>query len=137
MSNVRRNNRRFGFTLIEVMVATVLLGLGIAMGFSALSSMTTTELKIREKEKMNLLAVQKLDEIVAYGDIVNQQTDGDFADFGEPNYKWTMDTQPSGTENVVTVRVTVTTSQDKSTDPTSSASSLLFNSPNIETAGAQ
>jgi hypothetical protein len=119
------------------MVATVLLGLGIAMGFIALGSMTKTELRLREKEKMNLLAVQKLDEIMAVGDVANQQTDGDFTDFGEPNYKWTMDTQASGTDNVSTVRVIVTTSDDKSTDPTSSASSLIFTSPNTQSGGAQ
>jgi len=137
LNNVRRNKNRFGFTLIEVMVATVLLGLGIAMGFSALSSMTKTELRLREKEKMNLLAVQKLDEIMALGDVANQQTDGDFSEFGEPNYKWTMDTQPSGTDNVSTVRVIVTTNDDKTSDPTSSASSLIFTSPNAQSGGAQ
>ena len=54
LSNARPNNkRRAGFTLVEVIIATALLGLGIAMGFSALSGMTRTELLLREKEKMN------------------------------------------------------------------------------------
>ena len=65
--------RKLGFTMIEVLVATVLLGLGITMGFSALSSMTRTELRVRQVEKMNLLAVQKLNEVIAYGNIANQQ----------------------------------------------------------------
>jgi hypothetical protein len=117
------------------MIATVLLGIGIVMGFGGLSSMTKTELRIRETEKMNLLAVQKLNEIVAFGNIANQQTDGNFSESGEPNYKWAMDTTPSGTDNVVTVRVTVTTAADKSTDPSTSASGLVFTSPNAATGG--
>jgi prepilin-type N-terminal cleavage/methylation domain-containing protein len=129
-AQARKGN--FGFTLIEVMVATVLLGLGIALGFGALSSMTRTELRIREVEKMNLLAVQKLGEVLATGNIANQQTDGTFQDSGEPNYKWTLDTVATGTENLATARITVQTTAGKSTDPVTTASGLVFTSPNAQ-----
>lgn len=124
--------RKLGFTMIEVLVATVLLGLGITMGFSALSSMTRTELRVRQVEKMNLLAVQKLNEVIAYGNIANQQTDGSFSDSGDPDYKWRMDTTASGTDNVATVRITVETSNNKTSDPTASANGLIFTSPNAK-----
>ena len=132
MNSARKANTRFGFSLIEVMVATALLGIGIVMGFAALGSMTRTEIRIREVEKMNLMAVQKLNEIIAYGNVSSQQTDGSFADFGEPKYKWTMDTVATGTDNLSTVRVTVTTSDSKPTDPSTSASGLIFTSPNSQ-----
>ncbi len=138
LSNARPNNkRRAGFTLVEVIIATALLGLGIAMGFSALSGMTRTELLLREKEKMNLLAVQKLDEVLAVGSVATQETEGSFQEYGEPNYQWSLETADSGTENLETVRVVVRTSEDKSTDPTSSASGLVFTSPNAQTGAQQ
>ena len=134
MNNVKAAKRLSGFTLIEVMVATLLLGLGITMGFAALSSMTTTELRIREVEKMNLLATQKLNEVLATGTVANQATDGNFDDYGEPKYKWTLDTVATGTDNLSTARITVHTSADRSTDPTATASGLVFTSPNAQPA---
>ena len=114
------------------MVATVLLGVGIAMGFGALGAMTRTELRVRQVEKMNLLAVQKLNEVLAYGKVEGQQTEGSFSDYGEPDYKWTLETGASGTDNVSTVRITVQTNENKTTDPSSSASGLVFTSPNAQ-----
>ena len=116
------------------MIATVILGIGIVMGFGALSAMTRTELRIRQVEKMNLLAVQKLNEVLATGNVANQQTDGSFGDYGEPDYKWTLDTVATGTENLSTARITVKTSAEKTTDPTASASGLVFTSPNAQPA---
>ena len=132
MNSARKAKNRSAFSLIEVMVATALLGIGIVMGFAALGSMTRTELRIREVEKMNLMAVQKLNEIVAVGNVTGQATDGNFSDYGEPKYKWTMDTVATGTDNLSTVRVTVTTSDSKPTDPSTSASGLIFTSPNAQ-----
>lgn len=122
--------------MIEVLVATVLLGLGISLGFSALGSMTRTELRVRQVEKMNLLAVQKLNEVLAVGNVTNQQTDGSFSDYGDPDYKWTLETAASGIDNVETVRIIVQTSNNKTTDPSASASGLVFTSPNAQNGGA-
>jgi prepilin-type N-terminal cleavage/methylation domain-containing protein len=134
---VRPNNRRKkGFTLVEVIVATALLGIGITMGFSALSGMTRTEIRLRELEKMNLLAVQKLNEVIAVGGVDSQETEGSFEEYGEPNYKWTLESAASGTENLDTVRIIVEAADSKSTDPSASASGLVFTSPNIQ-AGVQ
>ncbi len=134
MNSVRQVNKRNrrAFTLVEVAVATALLGIGIAMALGALSKMTTTELRLRQVEKMNLLAVQKLHEVLALGDVNNQQTDGTFEDYGEPDYKWTLEVAPSGTENVDTVRLTVETSSGRTTDPSAEVSSLVFTSPNAQ-----
>ena len=85
MNSVRvsKRNRR-GFTLIEVAVATVILAISVTMAMGAISSMTTTELRIRESEKTNLLAIQKLHEILAVGSIDSAPTSGTFEDYGEP-----------------------------------------------------
>jgi prepilin-type N-terminal cleavage/methylation domain-containing protein len=133
LSSARTSSkRRRGFTLIEVVVATALLAIGIAMGSGALSAMTRTELRVRETEKMNLLAVQKLQELTAYGNINNAQTEGDFEDFGEPNYKWSLEVAPSGTQNVDTVRLTVEAASGDTTSPSAEVSTLVFTSPNAQ-----
>lgn len=136
MSNAQPSRkRRKGFTLVEVIAATGLLAIGIAMGSGALSSMTRTELRQRELEKMNLLAVEKLNEVLAIGNVVGQETEGSFEEYGEPNYQWTLETADSGTDNLETVRVVVKTSDNKTTDPSTSVSGLVFTSPNIDNGG--
>jgi len=126
-----KRNRR-GFTLIEVAVATAILAIGVAMGMGALSAMTTTESRVRQVEKMNMLAVQKLHEVLAVGSVSTQQTDGTFEDYGESNFKWTMEVAPSGTENLETVRITVETTANLSSDPSAEVSGLVFTSPNVD-----
>lgn len=105
------------------------------MGMASLSSMTTTELRIRQIEKMNTLAVQKLHEVLAMGSVDTQQTDGTFEEYGDPDYQWKMEVAPSGTENLETVRITVETVAAKSTDPEVEVSGLVFTSPNIDNGG--
>lgn len=135
MNNVRGSKRRRGFTLLEVMVATVILAVGLSMGLGAIASMTSLETRARETEHLNRLAVEKLHEVLAIGDVNNQQTEGTFDDYNEPDYKWTMEVAPSGTTNVDTVRITVEKSSAKSTDPSVEVTGLVFTSPNAQTGG--
>ncbi|HLP00067.1 MAG TPA: type II secretion system protein [Fimbriimonas sp.] len=134
MSNVRRAKR--GFTLVEVIVATALLGIGIAFGMASLGAMTMTENKVRMSEKLNRLAVLKLEQVLAEGNIATAQTDGDFQDYNEPGYSWTLAVAPSGIENVDTILVTVETDRGYSTDPVGRATSLAFTPPET-TEGTQ
>lgn len=53
-----------GFTLLEVMIAMVLVGTGIALAFTAVSSGTRLEAKMREQEAAVRLARAKLDEVL-------------------------------------------------------------------------
>lgn len=127
MSNARQAKR--GFTLVEVIVATALLGIGIAFSMGALGAMTATENKVRMSEKLNRLAVLKLEQVLAEGNIETAQTDGDFQDFNEPGFSWTLAVAPSGIENVDTIIVTVENDRGYSTDPVGRATSLSFIPP--------
>lgn len=99
-------SRRRGFTLIEVMVAVALISLGITVGLGAIAAMGRTEGLVLERERMQRLAVGKLDELIATGDY-ETVAQGDFQEQGEPGYEWSIETEPSGIENLDAVTVTV------------------------------
>jgi hypothetical protein len=121
--------------LVEVIASTLVLSVGIVAGLGALSSMSRLEVRMREAETMNRLAAQKLDEILAIGNVTTAATDGNFEDYGQPNYEWTLEVVPSGTENLDAIRVTVKPTTNADTAPEAQMSSLVFTSPNT-TAGA-
>ena len=127
----KRTNR--AFTLIEVAVSTVILALTVSLAMGAIASMTTTELRIRDTEKTNLLAIQKLHEILAVGNVASAPTSGTFTDYGEPNYSWTLEVAATGTDGLETVHVIVTRTNAKTTDASSQVAGLIFTSPNATT----
>ena len=124
-----KSRRTNAFTVIEALAAAVLVGIGISAGMGALSSMGSTEIRLRETEKLNRLAQEKLEEIIAYGNVNNAGTDGTFEDFGEPNYEWALEVTPSGVENLDTLRVVATKSQAGTNAPEGKAVGLLFTPP--------
>ena len=131
MNNVRQVKK--GFTLVEVVVSVALLAIGIVVALGSLSAMTKTEVKLRKTEEMNRLAVQKIEEVLAVGNATTAETSGTFDDYGYTGYEWSLEVAPSGTENLDTVRVTVTETLANSSSGVS-VSSLLYTPPS--TTGA-
>ena len=131
MNNVRKVKK--GFTLVEVVVSVALLAIGIVVALGSLSAMTKTEVKLRKTEEMNRLAVQKIEEVLAVGNATTAETSGTFDDYGYTGYEWSLEVAPSGTENLDTIRVTVTEASANSSAGVS-VSSLLYTPPS--TTGA-
>lgn len=131
MNNVRQIKK--GFTLVEVVVSVALLAIGIVVSLGSLSAMTKTEVKLRKTEEMNRLAVQKIEEVLAVGNATTAETSGTFDDYGYTGYEWSLEVAPSGTENLDTIRVTVTEASANSSAGVS-VSSLLYTPPS--TTGA-
>jgi len=131
LNNVRQVKK--GFTLVEVVVSVALLAIGIVVALGSLSAMTKTEVKLRKTEEMNRLAVQKIEEVLAVGNATTAETSGTFDDYGYTGYEWSLEVAPSGTENLDTVRVTVTEASANSSSGVS-VSSLLYTPPS--TTGA-
>lgn len=131
MNNVRQVKK--GFTLVEVVVSVALLAIGIVVSLGSLSAMTKTEVKLRKTEEMNRLAVQKIEEVLAVGNATTAETSGTFEDYGYTGYEWSLEVAPSGTENLDTIRVTVTEASANSSAGVS-VSSLLYTPPS--TTGA-
>ena len=131
MNNVRQVKK--GFTIVEVVVSVALLAIGIVVALGSLSAMTKTEVKLRKTEEMNRLAVQKIEEVLAVGNATTAETSGTFDDYGYTGYEWSLEVAPSGTENLDTIRVTVTEASANSSAGVS-VSSLLYTPPS--TTGA-
>lgn len=132
MNNVKAKH---GFTLVEVITAVALLGIGIVVSLACLSGMTKTEIRLKQSELMNRLAIQKLDEILAVGNIDTVPNSGDFTDIGVDGFEWNMEVAPSDIENLQTIRITVSESSNASVVG-ASVHSLLFTPPDTATAGA-
>ncbi|MBS1724086.1 MAG: prepilin-type N-terminal cleavage/methylation domain-containing protein [Armatimonadetes bacterium] len=124
-----------GFTMVEVLVACVLMSIGVVAVMRSAGQISATQAVLRQRETGQHLANGKLQEIVALGNIEQADTEGDFKDNGYSNFKWTAQVTPSGIENLDLVRVTVTkdgTDQNES----SVAESLAYVAP-AATGGAQ
>jgi len=98
---------RSGMTLLEVLVAMIVLGVavvGIAQGFTvglraaAIARATSTAME---------LARAKLAEVDAGLIPVTQDDDGDFADYGEPDFRYTLDSRTTDYTGLYEVVLTV------------------------------
>jgi prepilin-type N-terminal cleavage/methylation domain-containing protein len=96
-----------GFTLIEALVSITLVGVGMTAVLSGLSSMSKSQFRARESEKMQRLAIQKYDELIATEEIDGAGLSGNFSDINLDSYQWQAVVEPSGIENLETVTVTV------------------------------
>ena len=114
---------------MEALAAAVLVGVGVTAGMSAIGSMSQTEIRMRESEKLSRLAHMKLDEIMALGNATNTDTDGDLEEYGEPNYEFTVEVQPSGIDSLDTILVIAKKSNSDTTAQEGRAGGLLFTPP--------
>lgn len=114
---------------MEALAAAVLVGVGVTAGMSALGSMSQTEIRMRESEKLSRLAHMKLDEVIGLGQGVNTDASGSFEEYGEPNYEFTVDVQASGVDSLDTVLVIVKKSNGDTTSQEGRAVGLLFTPP--------
>lgn len=133
MSTGNKRVRSVGFTLIEALVAVVILGIGITAVLGGYSSLTRAEARARESETMHRLAVQKLAELRATTQTFSGSDKGDFQDWGDTRHEWSLDVQPSGIDSLDAVTVTVTPT---SGGPGSADATVLVYEPQQTTTGA-
>jgi prepilin-type N-terminal cleavage/methylation domain-containing protein len=100
----RRRARR-GFTLVEMLVAVVLLGVGISACVACMGTSTRASALAEEYTAVQLLAREKLSEIELSGTGEGE----DQGDFGEerPGYAWKTVAEPGGAAGVRRVRLYV------------------------------
>jgi prepilin-type N-terminal cleavage/methylation domain-containing protein len=97
-----------GLTLMEVLVAMIVLGVaivGIAQGFTVGLRAASTA---RGTTTATQLAVAKLAELDAGLVPVTQDDEGDFEDFGEPDFRWRIESRTTSWLGLYEVVVTVT-----------------------------
>lgn len=99
--------KRFGFSLIEVLVAVVLVMVGVVSLVGALAAYTRTETAILSRDVQSRLAHEKLDEMIGTEGYLTA-AGGSFDDTRYQNYTWTVESTPVGIEGLTLVQVTVT-----------------------------
>lgn len=101
------NGFRRAFTLIEVLVAIVLIGVAVSALVGGLGSLTNSYRRAMEKERLVQMAHQKLDELVGTGDWTTV-SEGEYEEEWLQNYEWSLETETTAIEGLEWIRVTVT-----------------------------
>lgn len=107
---MKRANK--GFTLIEVLVATVLMAVGITACLMTMGALESGELKQEKSVSIHELAQRKFNEVMATVDLTQGGSSGDFSDWNLPDYRWSAAVNSTGTTNLDQLDVTVQSSQD-------------------------
>ncbi len=121
-----------GFSLLEVLVAITLVGIGVAGSMGAMSSISKNQVRVIETERMERLAADKLAELISTGEAFNGDGSGSF-DGGRDtqDMTWKSLDEPTGTENLDVITITVTKG-----DREVSVSTLRYRAPaNTGTTG--
>ena len=131
MHSKRTKYRRLrGFTLIEALVAVVIVSVAIVSVFGGMRAMAAARTRASEAELLQQLALQKMNELGAVTDLNSADTKGDFSEQGHAEVSWTVDVEPSGVTNVNQVTVTATRNKSSQT-----FTGLLFVRPTTGSAG--
>lgn len=101
--------RRRGFTMVEAIISIALAGFGVAAIVGAMGSVNLAEANALERERMQQLAIDKFDELVATEEY-NSTTSGTFEDRNEPDYEWSAEVEATGVEGLDELVLTVTRS---------------------------
>ena len=104
---MRPPRRVAGFTLIEVMVALVIVSLALAGIAASMGQMIDTANTMRDRTFASWIAQNKIAEMRLAGVIPEVgETSGD-VDFANASWSWTADVSETGVENLLKVEVTV------------------------------
>lgn len=98
---------RRGFTLIEALAAVVILTAGVAGALNGFGELARAQARLHQRQIAEDLAYQKLDELIATGEVAQSGVDGDFSEEGRPEWRWSMESRASGIDSLNTVRVEV------------------------------
>jgi prepilin-type N-terminal cleavage/methylation domain-containing protein len=114
MQAVRKTNRRSqsGFTIIEVLVTTVLVAVAVVATMGGIRSIMFAQTKAQSADLLQRLASEKLDDSRYLSSPDANGTSGDFSDRGYPDVSWNMQVQAAGVTDLDQVSVTATRGND-------------------------
>ncbi len=124
--------RKTGFTLVELLVAILLVGVCIAGAFGGLAALGKTDARAHDAALLQRLAAQKLAEIPLTGDPTAQGDKGDFSDQGLADITWTMTVEQEADDANLN-RLTVTVERGEQSQ---SLTELVFVRPQTTTTTA-
>lgn len=108
VSTTGARRRRSGFTLVEVIVTSMLVAVAVTGIYGGISALTAAQYHAQTADLLQRLAAEKLNDVSILSDPSADGANGDFTDRGYPNITWSLDEEASGTTNLDQVTVTVT-----------------------------
>ena len=120
---------------MEALASVVLLGVGIVAGLQGLGAIARSDARVRDSETMLRLANDKYNELVATSSNISAPDSGDFTDRNVTRFQWSSQVDSTGTDNLIAVTVTVT-STDNPNGLGTSVTGLVYQAPTT-TATAQ
>ena len=99
--------RHTGFTLIEVMVALVIVALALAAVAASMGQMIDTANTMRERTFASWIAQNKIAEMRLAGVIPEVGESSGDVDYANTSWEWTAEVSETGVENLLKVDVTV------------------------------
>lgn len=117
------------------MVSTAVLAVGIVAVIGGYTNLARNQRIVFENERMQRLALDKYEELVATEAVQAQSLNGDFADRGDDRYLWSASVTPTSTTNLSTLTVTVTPRND-STSPGSVLNGIIYQQPQTITGSS-
>ena len=124
-----------GFTLVEAVISVLLVAVGVVSTIQALGAMTKSDGQLRDRERMQRLAIQKYDELIGTGALTNASQDGDFKDRNVDAYTWKAEVIPGTVTNLDQIRVTVS-DPDAPQGPSVEIDGLRYTPPATSTVPA-
>lgn len=103
---MRRRNA--GFTLIEVMVTTVIVAIAIVGVLGAIGSEAKERAQANDAVLLQRLANEKLNDLRVLQDPSSTTGNGDYSDRAYPDITWTAEVETTNTNNLDQVTVTAT-----------------------------
>jgi prepilin-type N-terminal cleavage/methylation domain-containing protein len=113
-----------GFTIVEVLMAVFVLAVGITGLVGAISGLTRAESRIAERDLIDRIAHEKLDELVAT-QTWQSEAGGGFDDPRFSDYTWSIEEENVGIENLTGLTLTV----DSTNKGSVSISTVVFTAP--------
>ena len=96
---------RCGFTMFEVLLATVILGLGAASVTQVVFNGVDAGQRVRQDSIAVVLCESKLEECLAFGGSQGMKSDGVFPN--DPRWSWSIRQRPAADSALTLVSVTV------------------------------
>jgi prepilin-type N-terminal cleavage/methylation domain-containing protein len=99
---------KYGFTLIEALVAIVVVSIAIVGTMGGFRNLSHIESKSETSEYLQKLAYEKYDELIATAPTTLAATSGDFTDRNITGYSWALAVDTTSVTDLMAVTVTVT-----------------------------
>ena len=106
MSAIRNTHRSSGFSLIEVMIALLIMGVALVGLVQATTTAISSSKESEIQTTASLLASGRIERLQADGELEDGETDGDWGD-DFPNYAWTQTISPTDLKGLHEIKVTI------------------------------